>query len=226
MERSYLIEWARRSRGMTQVELASRAGTSQATLSAYERGLKSPSLKVAQRLLEATGYDINLRVHIDWVQHLHPDVVPFWSPSILLGVETPACFARLTIRDSLRDGERRTFQLLNREDRKPYEILIQRHHPDETIRWIDGALLADAWDELDLPELIREAWKLAVFIAREPFDIDAEWYAMEQIVPGQTSQVWSRQTKRLRLPKPPPPRRSRFDPRRSPSSPSSCLSPS
>lgn len=214
MDRSYLIEWARRSRGMTQVELAEKAGTSQATVSAYERGLKSPSLRVAQRLLEATGHDINLRVHIDWVQHLHPDVVPFWSPSILWGVETPACFARLTIRDSLRDGERRTFHLLNRDDRKrAYEILIQRHHPDEMIRWIDGALLIDVWDELDLPDPIREAWKLAVFIAREPFDIDAEWYAMEQIVSGQTSQVWNRQTKRLRLPKPPPPRRSRFDPR-------------
>lgn len=47
MDRSYLIEWARRSRGMTQIELAEKAGTSQATLSAYERGLKSPSLKVA-----------------------------------------------------------------------------------------------------------------------------------------------------------------------------------
>lgn len=77
------------------------------------------------------------------------------------------------------------------------------------IRWIDGALLIDLWVELDLPEPIREAWSLAVFIAREPFDIDAEWYAIEQIVPGQTSQVWNRHTMRLRLPKPPPPRRSR-----------------
>lgn len=216
MDRSYLIEWARRARGLTQTELAERAGTSQATLSAYERGVKSPSLKVAQRLLEATGHDINLRVHIDWVQHLHPDVVPFWSPNILWGVETPACFARLTIRDSLRDGERRAFHLRNREDRKrAYEILIQRHHPDEMIRWIDGALLADVWDELDLPQPIREAWKLAVLIAREPFDIDTEWYAMKEITPGTTSQAWIRRAQRLNIPPPPKPqpRRSRFDPR-------------
>jgi transcriptional regulator with XRE-family HTH domain len=35
MDRAYLIEKARRARGLTQVQLAARAGTSQATLSAY-----------------------------------------------------------------------------------------------------------------------------------------------------------------------------------------------
>lgn len=213
MERSYLIEWARRARGMTQIELSEKAGTSQSTLSAYERGLKSPTLKVAQRLLEATGHDINLRVHIDWVQNLHPGLVPFWSPSILWGVETPACFARLTIRDSLRDGERRTFHLRDREDRiQAYEILIRRHSPDEMIRWMDGALLIDVWDDLDLPEPIRETWKLAVLIAREPVDIDADRYLMEEINPGQTSQAWNRHMKRLRRPQRIPPQSSGFGP--------------
>ena len=40
---------------MTQAELARRAGTSQATLSAYENGAKSPSVRVLDRLLGATG---------------------------------------------------------------------------------------------------------------------------------------------------------------------------
>lgn len=44
MDRAYLIEVARRASGLTQAELAARSGTSQATLSAYERGLKSPTL--------------------------------------------------------------------------------------------------------------------------------------------------------------------------------------
>lgn len=203
MDRSYLIEWARRARGMTQVELAAQAGTSQATLSAYERGLKSPTLKVAQRLLEATGHDINLRVHIDWVQHDHPELVPFWSPNILWGVETPTCFARLKLGDSLRDGSMRTWHLRNREERKrAYEQLIQRGHPDEMIRWMDGALLVDLWDELDLPEPIREAWKWPVRLAQDPFEIDAERYAMKEITPGQTSQAWIGRAKRLHIPPP------------------------
>jgi transcriptional regulator with XRE-family HTH domain len=56
MDRAYLLERARRARGLTQAQLAARAGTSQATLSAYERGLKSPSLKVAARIIAATGH--------------------------------------------------------------------------------------------------------------------------------------------------------------------------
>lgn len=86
------------------------------------------------------------------------------------------------------------------------------------IRWIDGALLADVWDELDLPEPIREAWRLAVFVAQEPFGIDGEWYAMKEIAPGTTSRAWIRRAERLRLPPPPPPRWSRFDPRPPPTS--------
>lgn len=46
---------ARRQAGLTQVELAKRARTSQATLSAYESGAKVPSFPVLQRLLGATG---------------------------------------------------------------------------------------------------------------------------------------------------------------------------
>ena len=40
---------------MTQVELARRVGTSQATLSAYENDRKHPSVGTLARLLAATG---------------------------------------------------------------------------------------------------------------------------------------------------------------------------
>ena len=46
---------ARRSAGLSQRVLAERAGTSQATVSLYERGRKQPSLAVLERLLAATG---------------------------------------------------------------------------------------------------------------------------------------------------------------------------
>jgi transcriptional regulator with XRE-family HTH domain len=49
MDRSFLLGSARRASGLTQVELAAISGTSQATLSQYQRGLKSPSSKVAFR---------------------------------------------------------------------------------------------------------------------------------------------------------------------------------
>jgi transcriptional regulator with XRE-family HTH domain len=46
---------ARRAAGLTQASLAARAGTSQATISAYETGRKEPSVQTFSRLLAATG---------------------------------------------------------------------------------------------------------------------------------------------------------------------------
>jgi transcriptional regulator with XRE-family HTH domain len=46
---------ARIRAGLTQAELAQRAGTSQATISAYEHGRKAPSVETLARLLGAAG---------------------------------------------------------------------------------------------------------------------------------------------------------------------------
>jgi len=55
MDAAKVIRTARREAGLSQAELASRAGTSQATVSAYESGRKEPSLTTLSRLLAATG---------------------------------------------------------------------------------------------------------------------------------------------------------------------------
>lgn len=55
-----LIAAARRGRGLTQAELAVRAGTSQPAVSAYEAGRRSPSVTTLHRLLGACGF----RMHI------------------------------------------------------------------------------------------------------------------------------------------------------------------
>lgn len=46
---------ARREAGLTQAALAALAGTSQATISAYESGRKEPSLRTFTRLLALMG---------------------------------------------------------------------------------------------------------------------------------------------------------------------------
>jgi transcriptional regulator with XRE-family HTH domain len=46
---------ARRRARLTQAGLARAAGTSQATISAYEKGRKQPSIATLTRLLAATG---------------------------------------------------------------------------------------------------------------------------------------------------------------------------
>ena len=55
MDASRAIFEARVAAGLTQTALAERAGTSQATLSAYESGRKQPSVVTLARVLESAG---------------------------------------------------------------------------------------------------------------------------------------------------------------------------
>jgi transcriptional regulator with XRE-family HTH domain len=55
MDAAAILRDARRRAGLTQAELARRGGTSQATVSAYERGHKAPSVETLARLLAAAG---------------------------------------------------------------------------------------------------------------------------------------------------------------------------
>lgn len=55
MDVSETLRAARTRAGLTQAALARRAGTSQATISAYEHGRKEPSVATLARLLAATG---------------------------------------------------------------------------------------------------------------------------------------------------------------------------
>jgi transcriptional regulator with XRE-family HTH domain len=55
MDAGTKLREARERAGLTQAELASRTGTSQATISAYESGRKQPAVETFSRLLAATG---------------------------------------------------------------------------------------------------------------------------------------------------------------------------
>ena len=58
MDAALELRIARRRAGLSQRALATRAGTSQATLSAYEAGRKVPTLAVLDRLLTAAGAEL------------------------------------------------------------------------------------------------------------------------------------------------------------------------
>jgi predicted nucleotidyltransferase/DNA-binding XRE family transcriptional regulator len=53
-----LLRQARRNAGLSQVELAARAGITQSVISAYESGHRQPSLPVLAALVEAAGYEL------------------------------------------------------------------------------------------------------------------------------------------------------------------------
>jgi transcriptional regulator with XRE-family HTH domain len=53
-----VVKLLRRSAGVTQTDLAKRAGTSQPTVAAYEAGSKSPTLRTLERLAAAVGRSV------------------------------------------------------------------------------------------------------------------------------------------------------------------------
>lgn len=55
MDPAHALRTARARAGLTQRELAHRAGTSQPTVAAYESGAKAPSVRTLDRLLGAAG---------------------------------------------------------------------------------------------------------------------------------------------------------------------------
>ena len=55
MDTAVTLRTARARAGLSQAELAARAGTSQATVSAYEHGHKRPSVETFARLLAVAG---------------------------------------------------------------------------------------------------------------------------------------------------------------------------
>ena len=75
MTPAQLIEAVRRRGGLTQAELAQRAGTSQPVVSAYEHARRDPTFRTLSKLVEAGGE----RLIIDARAHV-PDVPPATTP--------------------------------------------------------------------------------------------------------------------------------------------------
>jgi transcriptional regulator with XRE-family HTH domain len=60
MEPAALIRAVRRRQGLTQADLARRAGTSQPVISAYEHGHRDPTYATLRNLIEAAGEQLHL----------------------------------------------------------------------------------------------------------------------------------------------------------------------
>lgn len=60
MDAPTVLRTARRQAGLNLRELAARAGTSHATVSAYEHGRKTPTVETFDRLLRAAGFTLEL----------------------------------------------------------------------------------------------------------------------------------------------------------------------
>jgi transcriptional regulator with XRE-family HTH domain len=70
-----LIRAVRQRHGLTQAELALRAGTSQPVVSAYENGRRDPTYATLRKLVEAGGEELRLAAGLP-VSDLPPAMTP------------------------------------------------------------------------------------------------------------------------------------------------------
>jgi transcriptional regulator with XRE-family HTH domain len=155
-----LLERVRVSSGLTQEELAHRAGTSRPTLSAYERGRKSPTVATFARLLAQAGWDLAAEPHVSFTEHTSARGKPIWVPDRLPRVDVGRALAAAELPLHLNwSAPGRVFDLRSRADRaRVYEIVLQEGTPADIVAYIDGALLVDLWKDLVLPRAVRSAW--------------------------------------------------------------------
>ena len=160
MDASELLERVRVSSGLTQEELARRAGTSRPTLSAYEHGRKSPTVATFARLLSQAGWDLTAEPHVSFTQKTSAHGKPTWIPDRLPRVDVERALAAVELPLHLNwSAPGRLFDLRSRADRaRVYEIVLQEGTPVDIMAYVDGALLVDLWDDLVLPRAVRSAW--------------------------------------------------------------------
>ncbi len=160
VEKRSFLEVARVARGLTQEAVARRSGTSQPTLSAYERGTKSPTLAVAERILHSLGFDVGLQPRVTFREVHGERGGTYLVPDQLWRVDPPECFAPIDVRGA--QPSLRTSDLLNREGRiDAYSWLLTNGDEEQLFNHLDGVLLVDAWPDLAsrLPAELRSEWQ-------------------------------------------------------------------
>jgi transcriptional regulator with XRE-family HTH domain len=167
MEITRLLRDARHAAGITQLELASRAGTAQSAVAAYESGARTPTLATLQRLLGACEHELEV----------------FAQPRLRRGAASLAELAHSIREDLEQDRERDALRLLFgfaddfRGSSRPGRVALVRDEPPPTgdprfdaalagiaeLFAAEGALAAPAW--VDRAGRFVEPWW---FVASRP----------------------------------------------------------
>ena len=160
LDAAKLLERARISAGLTQEELARRAGTSRPTVSAYEHGRKSPTVATFARLLSGAGWELAAQPHTSFTRQPSARGKPIWVPDRLPRLDVTRALAAVELPLHLNwSAPGRVFDLRSRADRsRVYETVLQEGRPADILTYVDGALLVDLWEDLVLPRAVRSAW--------------------------------------------------------------------
>lgn len=156
-----VIEAARRAAGLSQRRLAELAGTQQSSVSEYEKGRKSPTLEVVERLLDAADAELTAKRRVDFVYLEDPVLGLLPVPNRLWQLPVPRCFSRVQLFPLMKyaDGKE-IWDLSDPAERIGFYELALCYAPDDAIvETVDGALLVEAWPKMHLPDSVRAAWQ-------------------------------------------------------------------
>ena len=183
-----VIEVARKTFGASQAQLALWGDTQQSSISEYESRRKSPTLEVVERLLAVLDFELAIKPVVLFETHEDPEIGQYVVPDRLWSVPMPDCFGKIQVLGVLLKQRRpRVWDLAVEAERIDYyEWVIRRGIAQLMVESVDGILLMQVWDRLDLPSVIREAWQPVIDAAtasqdtspRDPGDFSA-WITKE-----------------------------------------------
>ena len=156
-----LLEWVRHEAGLSQDELASLAGTSRPTLSAYEHGRKSPTLTTVRRILDSAGFELAAEPKVTFREVPLRRGRPIFVADRLWRLPISDAFADVTLPLEVNwSHSSAVFRLSDRRERaRCYEVVLREGMPGDILRYVDGALLVDLWSGLVLPQDARRLWQ-------------------------------------------------------------------
>jgi transcriptional regulator with XRE-family HTH domain len=152
---------ARIASGLSQAEVARRAGTSRPTLSAYEHGQRNPTLETLERVLEANGQQLEAVPRVKFERLHDRRGRSFYVPDQLTRLPVNEALASVVLPlhvDWSPHGKPR--DLADRRERLlAYRMILTEGLPEDITAFVDGVLLVEAWPDLHLPRDIRDAWQ-------------------------------------------------------------------
>lgn len=156
-----LLAAARRASGLSQAEVARRAGTSRPTVSAYEHGHRNPTLDTVERLLAVNGQQLALVPVPLFEQRSDRRGKPFFVPDQLPRLLASAAMGTIVLPPNVDWSSPGTPRAMadRRQRILAYQALLAEGEPEDITRFVDGALLVDAWNDVYLPATIRSAWQ-------------------------------------------------------------------
>ena len=140
--------------------LSARTGASEQPCRRTSTGRSLPRSPPSPGSFPGRGWELAAQPHVSFTQQPSPRGRPVWVPDRLPRLDVAHALAVVELPLHLNwSAPGRVFDLRSRADRaRVYETVLQEGRPADILAYIDGALLADLWDELVLPRAVRSAW--------------------------------------------------------------------